>query len=93
MRSAPHKPTLPEGIHRAKDVPAKLRPGIPAGALVRVQVVEVLTENGFTPAEEQEILQASAEARRGENLSPALTTDEDIIAYLEALSNDAAAKA
>lgn len=82
MRFAPTKPTLPAGIYRARDVPAKLRPGISPDALVRVHVEEVLTENGFTPAEEQEILAATREAQRGENLSPGFQDADAAIAYL-----------
>jgi hypothetical protein len=82
MRSTPTKPTLPTGIYRARDVPAKLRPGISPDALVRVHVEEILTENGLTPAEEQEILAASAEAQRGENLSPGFKDADSAIAYL-----------
>ena len=82
MRSAPTKPPLPTGIYLARDVPAKLRSGISPDALVRVQVEEVLTENGFTPADEQEILAAGAEALQAENLSPGFKDVDAAIAYL-----------
>ncbi len=44
----------------------------------------VLTENGLTPEEEDEILIASEEARQGINVSPAMEADE-AIEYLKKL--------
>lgn len=45
----------------------------------------LLTENGFTFQQEQEILQRSREARAGKNMSKAMNIDE-AIAYLKARS-------
>lgn len=61
MPTSAAKPPLPAGLFRAGDLPAKMRPGIAPGAVVRVQVTQVLTENGLTPEEEQEILRAERE--------------------------------
>ena len=44
----------------------------------------VLTENGLTPEEEDQILIASEEARKGINVSPAMEADE-AIEYLKKL--------
>ena len=44
----------------------------------------VLTENGLTPEEENHILAASEEARRGINVSPAMEGDE-AVEYLKKL--------
>lgn len=43
-----------------------------------------LTENGFTPEFEEEVLEASREAEKGINLSPAFDNVEDAIAWLNA---------
>lgn len=78
MPTSAAKPPLPAGLFRAGDLPAKMRPGIAPGAVVRVHVTQVQTENGFTPEEEQEILRAE---REDEVYGPFETTEE-AIAYL-----------
>lgn len=47
----------------------------------------VLTENGFTLEEEVEILRASAEAKKGINISKPLKDIDEIIEYLESDDN------
>jgi len=42
------------------------------------------TENGFTPEEEAEIIKASAEARKGKNVSRGMK-DKEAIKYLKSL--------
>lgn len=76
----------------AKKVLEKL--GIDMSAAIKVflkQVViqksipmKLLTENGFTPEEEMEILKASEEAKKGINVTPPMDIDE-AIAYLDSL--------
>lgn len=44
-----------------------------------------LTENGLTPEEEQEILKASEEAKRGINVSGPFCTWEETKAFLDSL--------
>lgn len=44
----------------------------------------VLTENGFTPEQEQEILHAAKEAKRGVNLTKKMSSKQ-AIAYLDKL--------
>lgn len=44
----------------------------------------VLTENGLTPAEETEILQAAEEAKKGINISGPFETMEEIREHLNA---------
>lgn len=44
----------------------------------------LITENGFTPEEEQGILKASEEARRGQNITEAMSP-KDAIEYLNGL--------
>jgi len=46
---------------------------------------QLITENGFTPAEEKEILKAAAEARRGKNISKKLESVE-AVTYLQKLA-------
>jgi len=44
-----------------------------------------LTENGMTEEQEQEILKASAEAKRGINVSGPFSTDEEVQDFLDSL--------
>jgi DNA-damage-inducible protein J len=46
---------------------------------------KLLTENGFTPAEEREILKASKEAKAGKNVDGPFSTHEEIQNYLDSL--------
>lgn len=43
----------------------------------------MLTENGLTPQQEEEILQAEKEALMGVNVSPAFDNAKEAIAYLK----------
>ena len=45
---------------------------------------KLVTENGFTPDEEQEILKASEEAKKGKNVTKAMTPKE-AVDYLNSL--------
>lgn len=45
---------------------------------------KLVTENGFTPDEEQEILKASEEAKRGKNVTEAMSPKE-AVDYLNSL--------
>lgn len=44
----------------------------------------VLTENGFTPAQEEQVLRASREAHAGKNVSRVMTPKQ-MLAYLQKL--------
>lgn len=43
----------------------------------------ILTENGFTPEQETEILKASEEAKKGKNLAGPFDSAEELIAELK----------
>lgn len=45
----------------------------------------LLTENGLTPQQEEEILKAEQEALMGKNVSPMFDNAEDAIAYLKSM--------
>ena len=47
-----------------------------------------LTENGFTPEFEEEMLQASREARKGIGLSPAFENTKDAITWLHSSDSE-----
>lgn len=78
--------TVIETPVKVGSLPAEVRGGYPAEAVVRVSLELILDENGFTPQEVEEILQAGEEARKGIGLSPAFDNAEDAIAYLRAQS-------
>ncbi|MBF0370430.1 MAG: hypothetical protein HQL52_13335 [Magnetococcales bacterium] len=68
-------------------LPLEVRQGLELAGdrLVRVTVetVDELTENGFTPEEEAEIIQSYEEAKRGINVSPGYETIEEALAALD----------
>lgn len=76
--------TIIETPVKAGSLPAEVRGGYAAEAVVRVSLELVLDENGFTPEEVEEILQAGEEAKKGIGLSPAFDNAEDLIAHLHA---------
>jgi len=54
--------------------------------VVAVSVRVVQTVNGLSPEAEDEIIRAGESARRGDGLSPAFTSADDLIAHLHAES-------
>ncbi|MGN7610768.1 hypothetical protein ACQZV8_01645 [Magnetococcales bacterium HHB-1] len=54
---------------RVGDLPEALRGGFHPDVVVEVSLKPVLTENGFTPEEEEEILQAAEEAEQSPSMS------------------------
>lgn len=76
--------TVIETPIKVGSLPTEIRGGYPAEVVVRVSLELVLDENGFTPQEVEEILQAGEEAKKGIGLSPAFDNAEDLIAHLHA---------
>ncbi|MGN7610689.1 hypothetical protein ACQZV8_01235 [Magnetococcales bacterium HHB-1] len=73
-----------ENTIRVGDLPEALRGGYHPDVVVKVSLEPVLTENGFTPEEEEEILQASED----EDGSVSFDNMDAALAYLDKMSKD-----
>lgn len=76
--------TVIETPVKVGNLPAEIRGGYPAEAVVRVSLELVLDENGFTPEEADELRQAIKDAKDGIGLSPVFDNAADALAYLHA---------
>ncbi|CAK0741708.1 hypothetical protein WCLP8_1260004 [uncultured Gammaproteobacteria bacterium] len=75
--------TIDKPIEAGK-LPPEIRGTLADAVVVRVSYEVVLTENGLTPQEETEILEAGEEARHGLNTHGPFTSAEEMIADLHA---------
>lgn len=83
VRTKTMRVTIDKPIEAGK-LPPEIRGTLAKEAVVRVSYEVVLTENGLTPEEEEEVLRASEEVKRGKNTYGPFDTAEDMIASLHA---------